>query len=231
MIYFYSIASLIFILNLILKSKNKESFFYKAKQISLYTIAVVYIGLLAFDTYKFYNAQNPISNSIDKEFILELKNNSKNEMNLRFMSIKQNEDSYDRYYLNKIKIDDPNHLLQIIKIKAGQQSNYKFKIPYSAFILIQDMNSGKGIKIYRTDIKMRIYATDFKRINENIKQNNWNEYVLAWSNFAFYFIIIFFITQLPKKIIPKIGMLIILLLFFIISSYNLYILVRLIGGK
>ncbi len=229
MIIFYSVAGLIFILDLFFRFTKPESRLYRTKLVAFYLIAIAYIFALSYDSYKFYLAQNTISSGIDKDFLLEIQNNSNKDLDLKFLSIKEKEEKYKRYYINKINIYDPKHLLQNIIIKSGKKSSFNLKLPYSAFILIQDNISGKSIKIYRTDIKMRLYASDFKEIDDIVKVDIWYEISLIGANFAFLFVIIFLFKQLPRKIIKKIILLIPLLIFLIISSYNLYILVLLLG--
>jgi len=190
LIIFYSVAGLIFILDLFFKFTKPESRLYRTKLVAFYLIAIAYIFALSYDTYKFYFAQNSISSGIDKDFLLEIQNNSNNGLDLKFFSIKEKDEKYKRYYINKINIYEPNHLLQNIIIKSGEKSSFNLKIPYSAFILIQDNISSKSIKIYRTDIKIyKLYEDIIKNRSKGI------------NNIIFF--IIFLGNCLNKKIITK----------------------------
>lgn len=230
MIYFYSIIGIIFVANLFFKFDNPTAKFYRTKLYILYAFAVAFLLMFSWKTYIFYSAQNSVSDKVTKNFDLEIVNNSVSKLDLKFYTVNQNTDAYQLYYLNKLKLSSPNRLLQKIELLPNLRLFHAFKIPSYTYLLIVDKNSGKGIKTYATDLKMRLYSSDFKTIETKFNVFYWNEIEFILISIICLLVIAFIIKRLPNKLLYKIILIIPLLLLFIISLFNLYLMTRILGN-
>lgn len=230
MIYLFLAIGIVFATNIFVRFDKPNSKFYKIKIIFGIFIGIIYISYFLYLSYHLYFAVNTISEGPSKQFDLEINNNSNNEVNLLCYFVNYNGNIYKQYYTNIITISNPDNLLQNTIIKPKNKIEYKFLIPDSTYLLILDKNTNLGIKTYRTDNKMILYMSDFSNISQKIEIDRWREIYLIVLSIFCYFVIIFFMKKLPNKLLIKLVLILPLILCFIVSSYNLYILIRLIGS-
>jgi len=231
LIYITIIAGMFFLLDLIKKIVNPEKPLYILKLTFFILITGIFWIYHIYVISNFYSSGKFVGQQYSYTIDIDLINNSKQSMKVDFI-VEDSTGSLKTYYTNGINLKNMNALTQITEIKTGSKSTFKLMIAESSNIIIRDLgtNYRRSIKLYAAKEKTRIYSSDFDNTPTYFNINKTEEFLLLIQCLVALIGSIYHLTRLPENKLLKIPLLLLLFSIFIVSSYNLYIFVIIIGS-
>lgn len=219
------ILGIIFIYDLAKGFLKPENKFFTLKVFIFSILNLIFWINISIEYFQFYFPNYGIS-KVNK---IEITNNINDFFEIEIFELKDN--SLKKYYFNFFNLKRPNDLLNKINL------NYKEKFTFntdtsSKFFLIKSKNSNAEtsfLSFKKINYNYKFYLNDFEKNNYNFKKNINYELNLLISSFVALIGSIYFLIKIKTKLIIKLFTIIIFLFYTVLSSYNLYILIRIIG--
>jgi len=219
------ILGIIFIYDLVKGFLKSEYKFFAVKVIIFSIINLIFWINISIEYFQFYFPNYGIL----KANKIEITNNINDYFVLEVFELQNN--SLKKYYFNSINLLKPSNLLNKINL------NYKEKFTFntdtsSKFFLIKSKNSKAEtsfLSFKKINYNYKFYLNDFEKNNYNFKKNINYELNLLISSFVALIGSIYFLIKIKTKLIFKFLSIIIFLFYSVLSFYNLYILIRIIG--
>jgi hypothetical protein len=219
------ILGIIFIYDLFKGFLKPEKKFFTLKVFIFSILNLIFWINISIEYFNFYFPNYGIS-KVNK---IEITNNINDFFEIEIFELKDN--SLKKYYFNFFNLKRPNDLLNKINL------NYKEKFTFntdtsSKFFLIKSKNSNAEtsfLSFKKINYNYKFYLNDFEKNNYNFKKNINYELNILISSFVALIGSIYFLIKIKTKLIIKLFTIIIFLFYTVLSSYNLYILIRIIG--
>lgn len=219
------ILGIIFIYDLVKGFLKSEYKFFTVKIIIFSIINLFFWINVSLEYFKFYFPNYGIS----KDNKIEITNNINDFFEIEIFELKDN--SLKKYYFNSFKLMRPNDLLNKIYLNYNEKFTFSTDTN-SKFILIQSKNSKAEtsfLSFKKINYNYKFYLNDFEENNYNFTRNINYELNLLISSLIALIGSIYFLIKIKTKFIIKLLTIIIFLFYSILSSYNIYILIRIIG--
>lgn len=219
------ILGIIFIYDLVNGFLKSEYKFFTVKIIIFSIINLFFWINISLEYFKFYFPNYGIS----KDNKIEITNNINDFFEIEIFELKDN--SLKKYYFNSFKLMRPNDLLNKIYLNYNEKFTFSTDTN-SKFILIQSKNSKAEtsfLSFKKINYNYKFYLNDFEENNYNFTRNINYELNLLISSLIALIGSIYFLIKIKTKFIIKLLTIIIFLFYSILSSYNIYILIRIIG--
>lgn len=219
------ILGIIFIYDLVKGYLKSEYKFFTVKIIIFSIINLFFWINISLEYFEFYFPNYGIS----KDNKIEITNNINDFFEIEIFELKDN--SLKKYYFNSFKLMRPNDLLNKIYLNYNEKFTFSTDTN-SKFILIQSKNSKAEtsfLSFKKINYNYKFYLNDFEENNYNFTRNINYELNLLISSLIALIGSIYFLIKIKTKFIIKLLTIIIFLIYSILSSYNIYILIRIIG--